>query len=574
MTRPDPLDDLLRRLLAEWESECVEFKDANDNFPTSDIGKYFSAMSNEANLRQRDAGWLVFGVHNKTRQVIGTDYRKARERLHGLKHQITQNTDPTITFREIHELETAQGRVILFEIPPAPRGIPIAWNGHYYARDGESLGSLGLAKLDEIRAQGLDDDWSAVLCPEATLDDLDPEALARAREIFIARHGERIPAETIRAWSDAEFLDRARLTIKGKIARATLLLLGRPQATPLLSPYVAELSWKLEGPELAYEHFHPPFLLETSRLFQRIRNLRLSFLPPGQLIPIDVPKYDQRIVLEALHNCIAHQDYRQCERVLVIERQGELEFQNAGEFFDGAPRDYILGNRTPRRYRNRFLAEAMAQLRMIDTMGFGIREVMFRGQARRYLPLPDYDLTEPGHVVMRLAGRFIDENYSRALLTHGEFTLGDILALDQVQKGIVPDEAVLKGLRKRQLVEGRKPAIHISASVARTVGREADYILTRRQDDAHYQHLILDYLKQYGEASKDKLRQMLANKWPEVFTDEQKENKLHNLLSALKRGGRIMRVGGKSNARWRLASVNDESKPIANPDNQPPNDDM
>jgi ATP-dependent DNA helicase RecG len=550
MTGREGLADLLARLIADWENECVEFKSADDSFSTSDIGKYFSALANEANLRERDAGWLVFGVHNKTRKLIGTDYRKERERLHGLKHQIAQNTDPTVTFRDIHELETEQGRVVLFEIPPAPRGIPIAWNGHYHARNGESLGSLGLAKLDEIRGQEASDDWSAVICADATLDDLDPEAIAKARELFVTKHGGRISGDTIRAWSDAEFLDQAKLTSKGRITRATLLLLGRPQATPYLSPYVAELSWKLEGPELAYEHFHPPFLLETSRLFQRIRNLRLSFLPPGQLIPVDVPKYDQRIVLEALHNCIAHQDYRQCERVLVIERVGELEFHNAGNFFDGTPEDYILGNRTPRRYRNRFLAEAMAQLRMIDTMGFGIREVMFRGQARRYLPLPDYDFSDPGHVIVRLAGRFIDENYSRALLTHGEFSLGDILALDKVQKGVVPDEATLKTLRKRQLVEGRKSALHVSASVAEATGHKADYILTRRQDDAHYRKLILDYIRQWKAATTQELRDLLFPKLSDNLDAPQKENKVRNLLAGLRQDKEIRNQGSRRYPRW------------------------
>lgn len=544
------LQHLLDSLIADWEGECVEFKDAGDNYSTSDIGKYFSALSNEANLRSRDAGWLVFGVDNKTRKVIGTEYRKDRERLHGLKHQIAQNTDPSVTFREIHELGTAQGRVILFEIPPAPRGIPIAWNGHYYARESESLGALDLAKQDEIRGQGAADDWSAVVCPDATIDDLDPAAIAKAREIFLAKHGDRIPAETIRTWDDATFLDQARLTFKGGITRATLLLLGRPQSTPFFSPYVAELSWKLEGPELAYEHFHPPFLLETSHLFQRIRNLRLSFLPPGQLIPIDVPKYDQRIVLEALHNCIAHQDYRQCERVLVIERIGELEFQNAGRFYDGTPEDYILGNRSPSRYRNRFLAEAMAQLRMIDTMGFGIREVMFRGQARRYLPLPDYDLSDPNHVVVRLAGRFIDENYSRALLTHGDFSLGDILALDKVQKGIVPDQAALKTLRKRGLVEGRRPAVHVSASVAEATGNKADYILTRRQDDAHYRKLILDYVRQWKVATTQELRDLLFPKLPDNLDLAQKENKVRNLLTALRLDKAIRNQGSRRYPRW------------------------
>ena len=88
------LQEVLKHLLAGWEHECVEFKDANDNFSTSDIGKYFSALSNEANLRSLSAAWLVFGVDNKTRQVIGTDYRRDKERLHSLKHQIAQGADP------------------------------------------------------------------------------------------------------------------------------------------------------------------------------------------------------------------------------------------------------------------------------------------------------------------------------------------------------------------------------------------------------------------------------------------------------------------------------------------------
>ncbi|MBI2947728.1 MAG: ATP-binding protein, partial [Verrucomicrobia bacterium] len=260
------LQQILPRLLAEWESECVEFKDANDNFPTSDIGKYFSALSNEANLRGLSAAWLVFGVDNKSRRIIGTDYRKEKERLHSLKHQIAQGTDPSTSFREIHELNTQSSRVVLFEIPAAPRGLPIAWQTHFYARDGSTLTGLSIVKQDEIRAQSLADDWSAIVCKNATIADLDPEALAKARDIFIAKFRERIPEQTIRSWNDASFLDQAKLTVRCGITRACLLLLGREQTTTLLNPYAAELSWKLEGPERGYEHFHPPFLLNTSRL--------------------------------------------------------------------------------------------------------------------------------------------------------------------------------------------------------------------------------------------------------------------------------------------------------------------
>jgi ATP-dependent DNA helicase RecG len=548
----DELTRILEGLVREWENECVEFKAVGDSFSTSDLGRYFSALSNEANLRGYTSAWLVLGVADRTRRVVGTDYRLERNRLQGLKHQVATGTDPSTSFREIHELTTPSGRVVLFEIPAAPRGIPIAWNRHYYAREGESLTGLSIAKLDEIRAQGLADDWSAIAVEGAAIDDLDPDALAKARALFAARHAASIAPEVIRAWSDAEFLDRAKLTRRGEITRATLLLLGRPQSAVLLSPFVAEMSWKLEGPERAYEHFGPPFLLNTSLLFQRIRNIRLSFLPAGQLIPVDVPKYDQRIVLEALHNCIAHQDYARCERILVIERSGELVFQNAGGFFDGAPGDYVAGSRTPVRYRNRFLAEAMVQLRMIDTMGFGIRDVMFRGQADRFLPMPDYDETGPEHVVLRLQGRFLDQNYSRALFAHADLPWPELLALDAVQKGHDVDREVVESLRRKGLVEGRRPRLHVASDVAASTESEVEYLHNRAFDDTYYCDLIVEYLRKFGTAKRAKFNRLLESKLSDMLTPKQKQQKISNLLKRLKNDGKI-RVDGYGQAGlWSL----------------------
>ncbi|MBC8010540.1 MAG: putative DNA binding domain-containing protein [Burkholderiales bacterium] len=551
---PEELHSQLTALISAWEGECVEFKDANDNYSTSDIGKYFSALANEANLRGLTSAWLVFGVSNRTRSVIGTDYRRARDHLHGLKQQIAQDTDPATSFREIHELVTPQGRVVLFEIPPAPRGMPIAWKGHFYARNGESLAALSIAKQDEIRVQSLADDWSAIVVRESTLADLDPEALAKARDVFIGRYRERIPEVTVRAWDDATFLDQAKLTVRGGITRACLLLLGRDTATTLLNPYVAELSWKLEGPERGYEHFHPPFLLTSSQLYQRIRPLRLSFLPPGQLIPVEVSKYDQRIVLEALHNCIAHQDYSRCERVLVIERVGELEFQNAGDFYDGTPDDYVRGTRSPRRYRNRLLAEAMVRLGMIDTMGFGIREIMWKGQASRYLPLPDFDLAEPGHVTLRIQGRFLDENYSRALLAHADLPWDEVLALDLVQKGSAPAEDTLQVLRAKGLVEGRRPSLHVAASVAAATETEAEYLHHKAFDDSYFCDLIIEYLQKFDSAKRPKFNRLLDKKLSDLLTPAQKRTKINNLLRRLRQEGKIKSSGYGRSCLWTLSA--------------------
>ena len=70
-------------------------------------------------------------------QGVGTDYDASPEALNrsgGIKYQITQSTDPGVCFSDVHVLDLPEGRVIMFEIPAAPKGIPIAWKGHYYSR--------------------------------------------------------------------------------------------------------------------------------------------------------------------------------------------------------------------------------------------------------------------------------------------------------------------------------------------------------------------------------------------------------------------------------------------------------
>lgn len=543
----------LNELIAGWENEVVEFKEVNDNYSTSDIGKYFSALSNEANLKNKDAGWLVFGVRDRDRTIVGTPYRTDRLRLDGLKKAIADGA--RTSFREIHELLSGGLRVILFEIPPAPRGIPIGWNGYNHGRDGSSIGALSNAEYDEIRSQVAGFDWSAVVVPQATIDDLDPDALAKAREVFATRYSGRFPSGAVLAWDDSTFLDQARLTIDGRITRTTILLLGKHTSTHFINPAVAELTWKLEGPEQAYEHYGPPFLLTTSQLFGRIRNINLKFYPQGELIPKEMLKYDQRIVLEALHNCIAHQDYGRNERVLVIERPDELIFQNAGGFYDGSADDYLLRHKTPSRYRNRFLAQAMVQLRMVDTMGFGIREIMFKGQAGSYRPLPIYEQEGPDHVVLKLPGRIIDENYSRALLENPDLLLADIIALDRVQKGMSIPDVTAQQLRRRKLIEGRKPKYNVAAKLASTAVQKADYIRNRKFDDAYYRKLITDYLREFDQASKQELRALVIKQLSDALSEDSKEHKLRNLLTSLRTAQLIRNTGSRKNPRWELTAL-------------------
>ena len=135
----DELLVILDKLISNWENEVVEFKEANNDFDKNKIGKYFSAISNEANLRNVQFGWLVFGVRNKDRLVIGTDYRNT-EGLAKLKQEIAFNTTGGISFIEIYEvykeINGENRRVVMMQIPAAVAGIPTGWNDHYYGRNG------------------------------------------------------------------------------------------------------------------------------------------------------------------------------------------------------------------------------------------------------------------------------------------------------------------------------------------------------------------------------------------------------------------------------------------------------
>ena len=557
MMEQPALMTLLDGLIQSWESEIIEFKQAENDYKSDKIGEYFSALANEANLRDVERAWLVFGVDNKTRTVVGTHYRPNPEQLQSTKMQVAQNTEPSVTFRCIHELQHPQGRVVLFEIPAAPKGLPIAWKGHYYARAGESLTHLGLDKLDEIRQQTFNSDWSAQIVPHATLAHLDERAVQKARESFARKYANRFPDNEVMGWSIPTFLDRAKVTQDGKITRTTLLLLGKPEAAHLLSPHPAQLTWRLEGQERAYEHFGLPFLLNTTALYQKIRNIQLRLLPNDELLAVEVAKYDQKVVLEALHNCIVHQDYTRHGRIVVVEQPDKLIFENEGTFFEGTPDTYIIGEKTPRRYRNPFLAQAMTELNMIDTMGYGIHE-MYRSQARRYLPMPDYHLEESNLVRLIVYGGVVDPAYSRLLMQKTGLPFTDILALDRVQKKLpLPDE-MSKHLRLMGLIEGRKPNLHVSASIAEATGKKAEYILTRSLDDKHYEQLLLDYLNKFGRASRHDVDGFLMVKLGDALDEEQKKNRIANLLTKLRRSGKIRNSGSRKAPEWVLAEKDAE----------------
>jgi ATP-dependent DNA helicase RecG len=533
------------------ETEWLEFKEAKKNLDFRELGRYFSALSNEANLKSQPCGWLVFGVFNKDRSICGSRFRENPADLDSLKHEMAQQTGG-VTFLDIHAIEHPEGRVVMFQIPPAPAGIPVSFQGHWYGRDGESLVALSLQELETIRGQTRSEDWSADECSQATIHDLDPEAIKAARRNFRDKNATKPFAHDMADWPDEVFLDRAKLTRHGRITRAAVLLLGRAEAAHVLSPAVAQITWRLEGEERAYEHFGPPFLLTTSEVYSRIRNTIQKIDVPGRLVPYEIPKYDKWVILESLHNAIAHQDYAAQSRIIVTETPDALRVESSGCFFEGRISDYSLAQKTPSRYRNRFLVDAMVNVNMIDSMGYGIHR-MFLEQRKRFFPLPDFDLSNPDKVVVTIHGKVIDPSYTALLMHKHDLPLQHVILLDQVQRRRRIEKGDATVLRRAGLVEGRYPNVYVAAQIAATVGDKTRYIRNRAFDDEHYKKMILEFLRKYGSASRQDLDDLLLDKLSDVLSDTQKRNKIQNLRIALRDAGLIKNVGSKRYPRWVMA---------------------
>lgn len=537
--------EIFNKLRYHHEDEVVEFKKAENNFDFDDLGKYFSALSNEANLRDKGFAWLVFGVQDKTREILGTSYKNSMKSLQKLKQDLSQHTTDNNTFRDIYELEVEGKRVLMFQIPAAPRGIPMAWQGHFYARRGESLAALDMNKYEEIRRQMVNEDWSKQIADGATIADLDEKAIMKAREGYKEHYPNQ--KKEVDSWSDEVFLNKAKITIEGKITHAAILLLGKPESLHFIN-HIGEIVWRLAGKDNVGQVFTIPFLLTTTEVMHKIRNYPFKLFPKNSFLPGEGMKYDSEVILEALHNSIAHQDYLENQRIIVIERENELEFRNCGGFFDGTYEDYITGERIPRKYRNQFLAQAMANIKMIDTEGFGIHK-MFVSQKERWLPMPDYDKSDNDNVVLTLPGNVIDENYSLMLLENTNIDLTTAVLLDKVQKGKPISENAVKMLRKEKLIEGRKPHLYVSKYIAKATDKQVEYTLKKGFNDAECQEWILKALNDHKVLSRKQINELLWNKLPIDFTEDQKMAKIKNLLYKMHKNNTIYL---DENRNWRL----------------------
>ena len=524
-----------------------EMKNLKNSFAAQEGDDVISYVSAIANM---EGGHLVIGVQDKTLEIIGTDLSK-------LMFNGSQATPESATFKltehctnlsseglfiEEFVTDDTHKTVWVIHIPKHLPRRPVYAHKKAWQRVKDSLVHMRTERLETILNESLavEDDWSAMIIPEATIENLDPKAIEVARENYADKHPKL--KEEMKTWSDIQFLNNAKVTRNGQITNTAIILLGKPQSEVLISPAVSKIRWILknnQNEERDYEICSCPMILTVEHIYKKVRNLTYRMINPAleTQYPDEMETYEPYVIHEALNNAIAHQIYAKGGMINIVEFDDRLVFTNLGSFIPGNVRKVLESDAPQENYHNKFLAAAMVELEMVDTIGSGIRR-MFGYQRKRLFPMPDYDFSD-GRVKLTIYGKVLDENYANMLAHNTALTLTEIEMLNRVQLGKPLTDDEIAYLRKHKLVEGRKNAMMVSKEIAQQTGQKIEYSKHKGLDDSKCEALLLTALNDHSKLSFQDIKGLLWNVLSDILDDSQKNNKIKNLLKKMKRKGLI-----------------------------------
>lgn len=517
----------------EWK----EFKNLKNSFcgdEKDDVISYVSAIAN------MEGGHLVIGVHDKTLDIVGTDtynYDRQKAILRLTERCVNLSTEGL----DIDEFVTddTNRKVWVIHIPKHLPKRPVFAHNKAWQRIEDSLVGMTAERMSAILDEPIfsETDWSAQIVADAMIEDLDEVAIAKARMMFKKVHS-RIPEAEVNAWTVETFLSKCGIMKNGGITRAAIILLGKYESAFKLRPAVAQVTWtrRDEKQEVVdYEHFTVPFILTVDEILSKIENLTMREMPGGTLFPDTMKQYDDYTIREALHNCIAHQDYTMQQRINFVENPTYLYYSNAGSFIPGTLENALTNEEPQAYFRNECLCRAMVDFNMIDTVSRGIKK-MFNEQWRRHFPMPDYEIDAKNRKVsVRIYGNEINEQYTNLLKTNKSLTLWDCISLDAIQKGRTIHEDIAQDLLNRGLIEGEAPNYTISLGIAKATRQLQGYTKQKGLDKEKIKQMILQYLKNAGTdgAKRDSIYEYVKDVMPQVKTHEQQLRLLGDILSAL-----------------------------------------
>jgi len=532
-------DAEFQALLESPEGSRVEFKSASGGFEFENLAKYCVALANEG------GGTIVLGVTDeRPRRVIGTRAFKEPGRTEAGLYERLGHRIP------INEYHHDGKRVLMVRVPARLPGTAWHYNGSFLMRAGDALVPMSDEQMRRIHSE-TGPDFSAEICPDARLADLDPQATELMRKLW----ERKTPGQGIATRPAERLLADAELVVSGQLTYASLILLGRREA---LGRFLGQAEVIFEyrssdapGPAADRREFRQGFLPVLDEIWQRV-NLRndLQHFQQG-LFVLDVPTFHERAVREAVLNAVNHRDYRHGGSVFVRQYPRRIEIVSPGGFPPGINESNLLWEQNP---RNRRIAEVLAKCGLVERAGQGF-DLIYRECIRHSKPLPDFSRTSEHSVWITLHGEIQDPEFLRFLEEIGSeraasFSTEDFLVIDLVHREQpVPDllKPQVEHLLEQGVIErvgrGRGVRHLLSQRFYRFLGRPGIYTRKRGLDRETNKALLLKHVRDSGSAGSQ------FTEFAEVLPALSRRQ-IQGLLQELRCEGLIVLKGAKKGAKW------------------------
>lgn len=391
------LQRFVRSLLANHdECEWLEFKSSQQD--PEEIGEYISAIANSAALVGRETGYVIWGIEDGTREIVGTTFRPDKKKVNGqeLESWLLHHLHPRLDFKW-REVSFESRAVVLLEIPGAVH-TPIRFRDHEFVRVGSYKKRLKEYPEKErtLWMRCSPQPFEVQPAMSGATASLVLELLDH--EKFIVMSGSPEPSSACAAVSqfESEGLVRRESTDTYSITNLGALLFARSLARfsglgrKILR--VVEYQGGNRVKRLREKAFESGYAVAFEEAIRHLNSRIPKNEVLGEAIRREVPMYPALAIRELVANAVIHQDLLVSGVSPLVEIFSDrIEITNPGEplihplrFLDAPPRS-----------RNERIASLMRRLGICEEVGSGIDKVAFELELYQ-LPAPDFQ-TLPSH---------------------------------------------------------------------------------------------------------------------------------------------------------------------------------
>ena len=505
---------------------------------------YVVALCNEK------GGRLVIGMHDDfPHKVMGT--QQAINAIGQLESDIYRDLGIRPDIYELYDEE--QKRVLIIEVPSRPAGKVYKYEDVPLMRVGEELKPMDdKTYLSIIQEQ--EPDFSEQYCLEATMDDLDENAI----RVLKGKYARKQHNPSFISISNEQALSDLKLISNGKITNAAILLVGKESSIEQYFPQAKVfLEYRKTEAQVEYNNrkvFGQPFYILIDQLWNTINEKNESIpVREGSYI-FDIPYFNEMVIREIVNNAFAHRDYRKNSEIVIKLYPTKMEIINAGGFPQGVTLENLLT--VPSTPRNRLLSDVLSKTGIVERSGQGIDKIFLYTLAEGK-PEPNYSYSDDFFVTAILYATIKDlgfamfvQSIQNELADDEKLSVFEVLALCKVRDGEhknIDKEIAIKLEHKNCIEKHGKTNAQFYTLPRRyyeMTGKEADYSMLVDWNVEQFLAVLSPYLVKYKKAKKADIVKIVG--------DHITEKQLRSYLSKLRKEGIIKTEGSKRYTSYML----------------------